>query len=334
MTDSQTLARPPQVTMASWVAMIGSVFVVFGAFSLVADLRTLETREQVERTLSEWPASSFGLGVEGYLDLLHVAAMVTAGCAVATAILGWYVRTRSRSARLALTIMAVPLFVAGAFTDGFLSSMVAFSTIFLWLRPSRDWFDGITPARREARLVTTPAARATESSQTPPALGQLPGVPPPATAPVSQAERPAFTTARPVEVLQACLLTWICAGLVLVVMALLMMSVLLAPDAVRNAYADSAQAEDFSFATFKRAILLVGGAFALWSLAAVVVAIFAMVGRNWARIALMASASGAAVLFLFTAPSAAWLLIPMIPCVATVVLLLRPSVVAWYTRRY
>ena len=189
MTDSKTLARPAQVTMAAWVAIIGSVFVVFYAFSVVSNLRTLETREQVEDTVAENPW--LGLGVEGYLDFLHVAAMVAAGCAVATAILGWHVLTRSHSARIALTILVVPLFVAGMFTDGFMSFMVAFSAVLLWLKPSRDWFNGIAPAPREV----------TERQPVAPAAVGSPGPPPPA---ATTAPRPAFTTARPTEVVQAC----------------------------------------------------------------------------------------------------------------------------------
>jgi len=321
MTDSKTLARPAQVTMAAWVAMIGSVFVVFYAFSMVANLRSLETREQVQEGVSDPPASWLDLGVEGYLDFLHVAAMVAAGCAVATAVLGWQVLSRSRSARIALTILVVPLFLAGTFTDPFMSSMVACSAVFLWLKPSRDWFDGITPARREVAERQAP----------PPAAVGSPGPPPPATAYPS---RPAFTTARPTEVVQACVITWIFAGLVLLATVFTVMGVLIAPDAVRDAWEDSSQSGDVAFATVKRAVLVAGTAFALWSLGAIVVAVFAMLGRNWARVTLLVSAAVAGVVCLVSSAGAFVLLIPFVACGVVFALLLRPAVVAWYTRRY
>ncbi len=329
MTDSKALARPAQVTVASWVAIVGSVFVVMYAFSLVANLRTLDTREQVEDTLSRPPGSWLDLGVEGYLDELHVAAMVAAGCAVATAILGWHVRSRNRSARIALTVLAVPLFIAGAFTDGFMSSMVAFSAVFLWLKPSRDWFNGVapTPAAREAAAAPWPPSSPDAPAQTGPA-----GTPPPPAPAYGQ--RPAFTNVRPREVVVACILTWVFAGLVLVGSAFLVMGLLIAPDTVKDAYQDSAQADDISFSTLRQSVLVAGSLFAVWSIGAIAVAVFAMLGRNWARITLLASSAMAAGLFLLSAPSSGYLLlVPMLACVHTVMVLLRRHVVEWYTRR-
>lgn len=330
MTDSKTLARPPQVTMAAWVAMIGSLFVVFYAFSVVANLRTLETRERVEETIDMPPGSWLGLGVEGYLDLLHVTAMVAAGCAVAIAILGWHVRSRSRSARLALTILAVPLLVAGSFTDGFMSTMVAFSAVFLWLRPSRDWFNGIAPAPREVPRQALRESRPAEPP--PPVVGQSPGPPPPAAA-YPREQRPAFTNARPRELVQACVLTWVFCGLLLVLMVMSVMAILIAPDSFRETYEESARADDLAFSDFRRAVLVAGSAFAAWSLGAILVAVFAFLGRNWARVVLIASAAAAALVSLLFAAQFFPLLIVALGCGTVVVLLIRPSVVAWYVRR-
>lgn len=326
MTDSKTLARPPHVTMAAWVAIVGSVFVVLYAFSVVSNLRSLETREQVEETLSVPPGSWLDLGVEGYLDLIHVAAMVAAGCAVATAILGWQVLSRSRSARVALTVLVVPLFIAGAFTDGFMSSMVAFSAVFLWLKPSRDWFDGITPAPRQVAVAEHPPT---------PVIGSSPGPPPPA----ADHQRPSFTVARPTEVIQACVVTWVFAGLVLLGSTLLVMAALVTPDAFRDAWQDSAQADDVSFGTARRVVLLLGSLFAVWSLGAFLVAVAAFLGRNWGRVALLGSAAAAAMVCLVSAAGSSGqglviIVIPFGACAYVAVLLLRPSVVAWYTRRY
>ncbi|HEY0950373.1 hypothetical protein, partial [Nocardioides sp.] len=157
-----TPARPRQVTLAAWLIMVGSAIVVAMVFDRIGGLHTLETRDSVERFLAEPPGSDLGIGVDGVITLLRIVSMVTAGCATAAAILGYQVLRRSRSARLALTILAVPLFLTGMVTGGFVSSVVAASAVMLWLQPSRSWFDGTPPP--PPRVPAPPAAR-----ETPPA---------------------------------------------------------------------------------------------------------------------------------------------------------------------
>ena len=79
--------------------------------------------------------------------------MVTAGCATAAGILGYQVLRRSRSARAAVTVLAVPLFLAGMVTGGFITSVVAASAAILWLQPARSWFDGTAPPARRTPVV-------------------------------------------------------------------------------------------------------------------------------------------------------------------------------------
>ena len=148
--------RPRQVTMAAWMIMAGSALVVLTVFDRVAGLHTLETREAVEKFLAEPPGNDLGIGVEGVLTALRTASMVAAGCATAAAILGYQVLKRSRGARLALTVLAVPLFVTGLVSGGFLSSLVAAASVMLWLQPARDWFDGVT--RQQATADDRPEA--------------------------------------------------------------------------------------------------------------------------------------------------------------------------------
>ena len=139
-------ARPPQVTLAGWLVMAGSVVVVLMAFSQVAGLRSLETRESIEEYLSKPPGDSLGLGVQGVLSLLRIAYMVAAACAAATAILGWQVLQRSRGARVALSVLVVPLFLTGLASGGIASAVVSAAILMLWFQPARDWFDGIARA--------------------------------------------------------------------------------------------------------------------------------------------------------------------------------------------
>lgn len=162
MTDKSTAARPSQVTMAGWMIIIGSVVVVLTAFEVVSGVRTLETRESVEEFLAEPPGSGLGIGVETALQTMRVLAMVAAGCATASAILGWHVLQRNRSARLALSIIAVPLFFSGLVAGGFMSSIVVVAALMLWLQPARDWFNGVTRERADLRsMVADPFSRRT-----------------------------------------------------------------------------------------------------------------------------------------------------------------------------
>ena len=98
--------------------------------------------------------------------------MVSAACATAAAILGYEVLRRSRSARLMLSVLAVPLFLAGLVGvagRGFFPAIVTGAIVMLWFQPARggarDWMDGKAP----------------RPAPTPPPLPVLP--PPPMSAP-------------------------------------------------------------------------------------------------------------------------------------------------------
>lgn len=246
-------ARPRQVTVAAWLIILGSVFVVFSAFGQVSAGSSLETRERIETLLSEPPADGLGLAVDTVLEILRVVAMVAAAAATATAILGTQVLQRSRSARLWLSVLAVPLFLSAAFIGGFMGALVAAAVVMLWLQPARSWFageplperfnaDGTLRKTEEApKPVQKPAPTPERehhpvghgsAPQQPPAYPQQPygqpGQPGPAPyagfgqAPAEReqaspyagaAERPA-PTRRPGALSWACALTWIGSGLV------------------------------------------------------------------------------------------------------------------------
>ena len=54
-------ARPPQVTMAGWVTILGSAAVVLTVFDLIANLRSIDTRERVQKAISEPPLDGMGI---------------------------------------------------------------------------------------------------------------------------------------------------------------------------------------------------------------------------------------------------------------------------------
>src|SRR4051812_49578805 len=142
------LARPPQVTLAGWLVVGGSVLVVLSALDQGAGLHSLDTREAVERFLAGPPGDQLGLSLQGALMALRVLLTVAAVTAAASAILGWYVLQRSKPARLALTVLAVPLFLAGfSFqSGGGVPPLVAAARGMLWFPPRGGWVYGLPPA--------------------------------------------------------------------------------------------------------------------------------------------------------------------------------------------
>lgn len=317
-------ARPRQVTLAAWLIMVGSIIVVAMVFDQIAGLHTLETRQSIDKFLAEPPGADLGIGVDGVIVMLRTFAMVAAGCATAAAILGYQVLRRSRSARLALTVLAVPLFLTGMVTGGFVSSVVAASAFMLWLQPARDWFDGTTRP--------SPASRAVTAAPVAP-----PTTPPAWPTPYASAPYAAAAQTRPSPVVWACVLTWVFSvvsvfGMVGAAIALgLDSSELLAqareqnPELTRQGVSDD---------------LLLGATFAmvaavvLWCTAAIVLAVLVFRRVEWARIVLVVFAAAAALLSLAGTVLGAFLLAaPLIGATATVALLIRSDVRPWFQDR-
>ena len=123
-------------------------------FERLGDLHSLETRTDIQRFLSEPPGSDLGVGLESVLSLLRTVSMVAAGLATAAAILGYHVLKRNRGAHgIGLGVLAIPLFLCGLMTGGFLASVVAASVAMLWLQPSRSWLRAVTSRHRTTRTT-------------------------------------------------------------------------------------------------------------------------------------------------------------------------------------
>lgn len=172
--------------MAGWVTIVGSVLVIASVFAQIGALDSLETRRGVEDTLAQPPLDGLDLQVSEVLEAIRILAMVTGACAAATAILGWQVMQRSRPARLVLSILAVPMFLAGLVAGGFTTSLVAAAALILWLQPSRAWLNGdpvperfLRPpgdARREQDTARgKDAGRPDPFAPTPPSAPPTPG---------------------------------------------------------------------------------------------------------------------------------------------------------------
>lgn len=316
-----TAGRPRQVTLAGWLLMAGSALAVLLVADRLAGLHSLESRQAVEQFLSREPGSGLGLDVDGALSLIRTAAMVTAGCATAAGILGYQVLRRSRSARLAVSVLAVPIFLTGMVTGGFVTSVIAASAAILWLQPARAWFDGTTPPPPRERPAPAAVAPTTVA----------PPVPTPYGRPAWQeGTAPAPAGRRPGAVVWACVLTWAATGLSLLGVAasgvvLAVRTDMMLEEAHRQSpdLADQGVTDEMLVvATYA----LIGG-IALWCVAAAVVAWFVLRGAAWARVALLISAAAAsAACLLGAAMGAVVLLLPLGASIAAIALLLRSEV--------
>jgi hypothetical protein len=336
---SEAAPRPSHTTVAAAVVIGGSVGVVLGIADQLAGLYSLENREAVAGFLDEPPGSGLGLDVSTALRLMRVALMVVAGCATAAAILGFHALRRSRRARLGLTVLAVPLFFGGLATGGFLTSLVAASSLLLWLGPSGDWFrdgtaprsPGDTPQPPQAERDRPDPWRPPGEPAAPLPTGTAPWPPSPA-APVQQQPVP-VPRRRPDALVWACVLTWAFSAVVLVVMlasaTLLTTNPGLVVDELRRQGRD-VSAVDLDL--LRAATYVTVGVGGVWTVAAMVLAAVAYRGVRWGRVALVASAAAGAVLSLVAAVTSLVTLVPGVVCAVTVVLLNRPEVRAWFRR--
>src|SRR5881392_2112549 len=129
-------ARPPQVTVACGIVMVGSVFVVLAVWDRIAGLHTIGTREALRPWLDLPLLKRSGVTLSGLIVAVKVLLMVAAACATAIAVLGFQTLRRSRSARLVMTVLAIPMFLGGLAADGIFSSGVAAAVATLWFGPA------------------------------------------------------------------------------------------------------------------------------------------------------------------------------------------------------
>lgn len=341
-----SLPRPRQVTFAAGLIMGGSVLLVISAFDQVAALQSLESRESAATFLADPPGSGLGLSVDDVLSALRVLAMTAAACAAAMAILGGYVLQRSRPARLALSVLAVPLIVSGLAAGGVFAPVVTVSVVMLWLQPARDWFDGIA----QKPLPEPQPARRPE-----PAAWQQPPAGPAATPPAEPRPYPGFGTVatpyggppapgapaapvgrRPAAVIWACVLTWSLSGLIAVGMVISALVIAMSPELVMDELRkqEPSLAEDVTEDLLVATVIVMATVLLVWCSAAAVIAWFAFRRASWARITLLVSAGVAgAFCLLGTLVGSFPLMVPLAGCAVAVALLLRPEVRRWYATR-
>lgn len=362
MTPSPTASRPPQVTLAGWLTVLSGTLLVTGMFERIGGLRSIENRAALEECLGGGTGSSsrcgltgplfagLGLDVDGAVSLLQTILVVTGGLAAAAAVLGWFVLQRHKQARVALSVVAVPLFVAGFVSSGFLSVIIAVSALLLWSGPARDWFAG-RPVRQPALLLAPPDRRGQpfRPDAPPPApdtrvsAPHLPPVPPGVAsdtpppyagfgAPRPGAGAPVPATGRPPALLAAAVITWITSAGVFLVLALGVFLVLSDPSSLDQIVEQEPLLAGMSADELRTGVVLTGVLFAGWALAAATLALLVMLRVAWAHTVLVVSAILSGLLSCVMAVA----IFPVVTAVAgmvTTYLLLRPEIRAWINRR-
>jgi hypothetical protein len=187
-------ARPRQLTLAGWFVVVASVMLVITVYSTVASLNSVDTRDRVADWLSTPTGKGLGLSVADALSGLRAALMVTGLSAAASAVLGFFVLQRHRGARIALSILVVPILLANLvtapLTGGLLGALIAAATVVLWTGQARDWFAG--------RPVRQPVVSEPREQSRPPAPSQPPPMPPPMSPPSTPPSAPVdLSTQRP-----------------------------------------------------------------------------------------------------------------------------------------
>jgi hypothetical protein len=154
MSDTEGSARPRQLTMAGWVVIGGSIFLVLSVFDTVTSLNSVDMREEISRVLSSSTGSGLGITVSEATTVMRVGLMTAAACGAAAAVLGFFVLQRHRAARVVLSVLALPILLTAPLTGGLVGALVAAATLMMWSGPARDWFAG-----RPVRQVQPPVKR-------------------------------------------------------------------------------------------------------------------------------------------------------------------------------
>lgn len=309
--------------MAGTMVMLSAAFVVISVWDTVSRLRSIETRESIEKFLADAPGKDLNLSVENMIQVLHGISVVAALTSVAAVALGWQVLQRSRQARVILSILAVPIFFTGLVAGGFMSALVAVATAMLWLSPSREWFAGLpipestkpAEARRDALPTQTPAALTASQTAGWPAVASPPAK-------------------RPDPVTVAVVLTIVVAGLVFLMMLVSLVFVATQPDLVLEEL--HRQNPDLKGQGIGDSLLLTttyisGGLALAWSALAIALAALLVRRRAWAATGLLICAATCALFCVVATLASPVALIPAVAAIATVSCLRRPDVRAWLT---
>jgi hypothetical protein len=233
---------------------------------------------------------------------------------------------------MALSLLAVPLFVTGFVGSGFAAAMVTGAIVMLWFQPARDWFDGISRAPAPAAPPPAPSPSPSVSRD---ALHDLPPPTRPPLYPTAYAAAPARpavdSLARPPAVTWACVLTWLGSATTFVLMAALVLVLVDDPGIVHELRSENPDLADpgITDAVVRATLYALAGVAMAWSAAATALALLAWRRVGWAAWALAVSAGLAGALCLAVTVGSLAFVAPLAVCAAALALLLRPESRAW-----
>ncbi len=141
--------RPREVTFAGVQIVLGSVLVLVAAFNGMAQLRSTEMREALNKMLQMEQAATLNLTLESARTLAKYTLLASGAAAAVSLVLGIFVMRRDRSARLALTIMGGLIglvTLAGGPAAWVVTAYVGAAVLLLWTKAARTWF---APAKSE-----------------------------------------------------------------------------------------------------------------------------------------------------------------------------------------
>lgn len=330
--------RPSQVTVAGWSLIGGSALLLPAIFDAVANVRSVDTREALRRSLETGAFRSLGLTLEQLTELMHQALVVGGAAASVSLILGWFVLKGDKAARVVATVAAVPVLLGSMFAGGLLGALVAAGAGMLWTGPARDWFAGREP--RKVQLPQRPAIPAPPAPDTtirvtdqvtsaPPTqgYGQVPVAhawPPPYSPPQHR-----VVPAVPAPVRTACILTWVFCFITAAVGLGLIGLLVTDPDLVAQRVVEAVRERGESLEASVIQPMLWTSAVLLttWSAGAALLAMFVWRRQGWARVALVVSAALAGLVSVFGFP----LSLPHLAATAWVVgMLLSPVTRSWF----
>lgn len=331
-------ARPPQVTLFGWLVIVSGVLVVFSAWDAIGNVGSLATTELLQTMREEPPFR--GVGLEAMREAYRIAAIVAAAAAGGAVVFAVQTMKRDRTARVALSVLAVPVLIAGFVMGGFSSTLLAVAAMMMWLQPARDWFNGkdyVPPEPKEA------APRQAEA-KTPAAVG--PWAPPssdhrhpddsvPAGLPPGGSS-PALAGPRPRALQRACLVAGFFSAMTLALALMALAGLITDSSALLSQLREQDPALLNQGMSERQLLTLVGAVLALlalWCLGVIVLVFRAMRGAEWARVALVVAAGASGVFALVTAFYSPWMVGVVVAALLTVALLVRREVVEWCRQR-
>jgi len=339
MSSSDPGPRPRQVTVGGWLIAVASLMLVASVFDTMANLRSVDTRDALAKALSTGWAEGLGMNLDDALTVVRAGLFVAGVAAAVTGILGIYVLQRHATARIVLTLAAVPVVLTAGFTGGFLAVVIGAATALLWSRPARDWFAGRPPARPETRpAVATRSQVDRPGGDTPAGAWPAPVGPPAPQAPAAPPESlppptagwgqpagwsaappagwdrrtaaysvPSVPSTRPLvptHVRVACALTWVFTGLTAAIYLVLLVLIAVDRPRVLDLLRDNPGVRDTSFSDDQlvAAVVAASAVVVAWCVIAGVLAFLAWRRQSWAWITLVVSVGMSALVEVLALP--------------------------------